>query len=88
MQIMCSSKAINTTAINALLINIYPLYIPMCIHLYIRNPAKESVARRCFEIWCKKMRTHSPFPSLSHPDDYISQLQSQDSNTSFSPKEY
>ncbi len=80
---MYSSKAINTTAIiNALLINTYPnMHLPMYIHLHIRNPAKESVARRCFEIWCKKMRTHSPFPSLSYPDE----VQSQDSNVSFSP---
>lgn len=48
------------------------------VRLFCRNREKETVARRCFEIWTKKMRTHSPFPSLSQ-----SQSQSSLSQDSF-----
>lgn len=35
----------------------------MAVRVFCRHYEKENLSRRAFEIWCKRNRTHSPFPS-------------------------
>jgi hypothetical protein len=52
----------------------YATLLPRCfeersVRVFCRDPHREAEARRCFEAWCSRMSTHSPFPSSSQMDD-------------------
>lgn len=52
----------------------YATLLPRCfeersVRVFCRDPLREAEARWCFEAWCSRMRTHSPFPSSSQIDD-------------------